>query len=205
MNYRTTKQRIGKRLQRGFTLIELMIVVAVLGVLMIIFGSKIANAFVGSTRATSIAQQAEQIGKNIGMVANSCGTGTDVTNSGQLLSTASAANMLELTVTGSTSLLKTAMVSCYNATGVKPMSDITKTGTGTFAYESMAVTITGGGNVPLQVAYANVPTELAEQIFNKYNVSNATFAAATANSTDNHIRYTAASSGVHTVTVLVNI
>lgn len=148
-------------IQRGFTLIELVVVVAVIGVLIAIVAPNITGSRDGAN-AQLMVRSANSIAQNWQMIHQQCGTNSAVTGN--------AVGDIEDIIFAGTGVNATYQA-CYTQARVLPLTEISvSTGTG-FRIANYPVTITGGGTAPLSVTYADVPETLVLSIVQRYDSS----------------------------------
>lgn len=191
---------IGKSLmksaQKGFTLIELVVVVAVLGILIAIVAPGITGSRDGAN-SQLLVRSANSIAQNWQMIAQQCGTPTQV--SGSPIGT-----LTDVIFTGATAVNATYQ-SCYTQTRVLPLTEVSLSqGGGVYTIAGYPVTVTGGGTSPLLVTFANVPDTLVLSVAQRFN-SGITVLPATADTTGPAFQYGAPSGGARSLTFVKNI
>lgn len=182
--------------QRGFTLIELAVVVAILGVLIVMLAPSVLGSKSSAT-ANLLTKSAQSIADNWILVAQSCGTTTDAAASPVILSGKSMGDV----IFGGSANVDTNYTSCYSQARVLAMSDVGQPKSGGWTVSNFTVTFSGGGTAPLQTTYANVPDDIVLIMAQKYTPSLAALVA-TGDSTSSVIRYGAPTNGARDVTVL---
>lgn len=196
----------GKKLmQRGFTLIELIVVVAVLGVLIAI----VAPNLVGSRDPASarlMAKTATDMARNWSLITQSAGVSTAITGS-PLLGTGKTA--MDLLCGGeTTAAVPAGFQSAYRAARVMPLNEVCRLDGTNWVVDRYTVTLSGGGMTsgvpnPIQVAFANVPDEIVLLLAQQFNPSLTALAAS--DTTGAAVRYGTATNGLRTVTLLKNV
>jgi hypothetical protein len=91
---------------------------------------------------------------------------------------------------------------CYGQAKAKALTGIAQPGatTGSYNVQGFALTITGGGNAPLQTDYALVPDEVGLEMAQSVNPNLKELA--TSDQTSPKVRYTALANGGRTFSVL---
>lgn len=186
-----------KKAQQGFTLVEMIVVVAIIGVL----ASFMIPAFKdmdNPAKAQAMLSTSERFAQNWRQIAKACA-----------VSSAVASNPIPATgktvsdvVFGGRTNVATAYQNCYDQSQVKPLAEAAEpSGTaGTYNVNGYALTPTGGGTAPLQLALAAVPDELTLLMAQKYNRSLSALAAS--DSASPIVQYSTVTSGARTVTVI---
>ncbi|WP_171020253.1 prepilin-type N-terminal cleavage/methylation domain-containing protein [Hydrogenophaga sp. 2FB] len=186
--------RIGKAAQKGFTLIELVVVVAVIGVLIAIVAPSITGSRDGAN-AQLLVRSANSIAQNWQMINQQCGTNSAVASS-------PIGTMTEVVFAGTG--INAAYQACYTQSRVLPLTEISLSeGGGNYSIANYPVTITGGGTVPLQVTYNNVPDTLVLGIVQRYDSNVAALPAGA--STSSAYTLGAPSGGARTITIIKRI
>ena len=190
---RSNFNRFGKAAQKGFTLIELVVVVAVIGVLIAIVAPSITGSRDGAN-AQLLVRSANSIAQNWQMINQQCGTNSAV-------ATSPIGDMEDVVFAGTG--INAAYQPCYTQSRVLPLTEISlSSGTG-YSIANYPVTITGGGTVPLSVTYSNVPDTLVLNIVQRYD-SNVSALAAGATTTGAYT-YGAPTSGARDITIIKRI
>lgn len=188
--------KIQKTLQRGFTLLELVVVVGIIGILIVLIAPNIAGSRDGSN-AAFLQKTAQDAGNNWMLIAQYCGTTTDAAASPVLLATKTAADV----IFGGKANVAAAYQACYDQSKVMAMADAgqPKSGGG-WTVAGYTTTLTAGGTVPLKVNYASVPDALVLMMAQKYSPALTALAASDAASPV--VQYGTVTAGTRTVTVL---
>lgn len=190
--------KVGKqKVQAGFTIIELMIVVAIIGILIVIFAPKLFGSKEAST-AMMLDSSSTSIAGNISMMATACGTTTAV---GSSTIPASGKTMADV-VFGGANYVSASSQACYNQAHVIAMSKVAQPdGAGGWQIKGYNVTLTGGGTNTLGIGtvISNVPDEIVLMLAQKYSPQLTALAASDTTSTN--VQYGASNNGVRTVTI----
>lgn len=195
-----TKRRIINRIQRGFTMIELVIVIAVIGIL---FGV-VASTTVGSKDGANsllMLRAATNVASNWSLINQACGTTTAVASHPIPAATKTVSDV----IFGGGSNVAAAYTNCYGQSKVLALTEVSQPGAsaGVYNVAGYAVTIAGGGTATLQIQYALVPDALVLLMAQKYNPSLTALAASDATSAV--VQYSTATSGTRTVTIIKQI
>lgn len=182
-----------KAAQRGFTLIELVVVVAVIGVLIAIVAPNITGSRDGAN-AQLMVRSANSIAQNWQMINQQCGTNSAVTGN--------PIGDIEDIIFAGTGIAATYQP-CYTQSRVLPLTEISlASGTG-YSIANYPVTISGGGTVPLEVSFANVPDTLVLSIVQRFNSNVSTLNAA--GETTGAYEYGTPSGNARTITIVKRI
>lgn len=205
---------VTRKVQQGFTLIELAIVGIFLGLLAVFAISMFANSATDTTKAKSLYEAATKIADNWGILASTCGQSNDIGStliSNDTVATGTPARNLAMLL-GSTSanpVAVTAYQSCYTNSGVRPLSGVSTGSAGAEKVQGYAITVantTVNGRNAVAVSYAAVPDNVVLAMYNSYSsvsgANTATTLSATANTTDPQLQFGAPTSGARTVTVI---
>lgn len=192
------KNRMRRNVQRGFTLVELVVVVGIIGILSAMLIPNMIGSKDGA-KAELLLKASLNISQNWMMISQKCGTTTDVSNSPVPASGKTIADV----VFGGVSNVSAAYQTCYMQAKVIPMSEIAQFDGTVWRVQGFSVAFAGGGTVPLQTVYSGVPEELALIMVQNFSPSMSSLAAS--DSTSNVVRYGVAASGTRTVTVLRQI
>ena len=198
-------QKTMKKLQKGFTLVELAIVGIFLGLLAVFAISQFSGSATDVTRANALREAAAKIGDNWSVLANNCGTSNNVT--AQDLSGVGATP-----AAGNLSMLvgnvqpAAAFQSCWNSSGIKPLSGLTVGGAGAESINGSLITLSAPTATSIGVQFANVPTNIALELFRKLssqaNAATAVQLPAVADNADPQLRFSAPAGGVTNVTIV---
>lgn len=186
-----------KRRQAGFTLVELMIVVVLLGIIAaIVISNMVGNT--DSARAQLLKRVSKSSVESIAQIARTCGTSSAV--SGSVLP-ASGRTMLDIVFLGEPAVSAT-YKTCYADSSVRALRDsVTKSGS-TWQVGAFPMNVTGGGLAKFNVEFQRVPEATVLALAQAYTENLTTLAAS--DTTSDVIRYGAASGGTRTVTVVLD-
>lgn len=194
------------RQTKGFTLIEIMIVVVVIGILASIVAPIVTRAFTGNTNALAFKTVAESMNKSYTMLITEAGTGIATTGSA-LLGNASN-TVLDILVNGDnpTGLVASGYATAYKRSGIKPMIGTITVVTaptvgvaGAYEISDHTLTYSVAADGTASVSFDDVVTGEIETLFEKYSAG--TFDGTVAN-TSGPIQWTAPSAaGTHTLTI----
>jgi prepilin-type N-terminal cleavage/methylation domain-containing protein len=191
-----TKNFLQRGIQRGFTLLELVIVVAVIGVLIAIVAPNVTGSKDGANAAL-LTKTAQDAANNWMLIAQSCGTTTDAAASPVMAS----GKKPEDVIFGGADNVADAYKACYSQSKVLAMTDVGHPDSGGgWKVASYAVTIAGGGTQPIKVNYADVPDALVLLMAQKYNPALSELAAS--DTTSHVVQYSTDNAGTRNVTVL---
>jgi len=190
------KNFLRRSVQRGFTLLELVIVVAIIGVLIALVAPNVTGSKDGAN-AQLLTKTAQDIANNWMLIAQSCGTTTDAAASPVMATGKTVADV----IFGGVANVAAAYTTCYNQSKVLPMVDVGQpVSGGGWKVAGYTTTITGGGTQSLQIKYSGVPDALVLLMAQKYNPSLSALAAS--DTTSPVVQYSTATNGVRDVTVL---
>ena len=201
---RSRPLQIRKRLQRGFTLVEILVVVAIIGILVWIYAPKM----LGSTdNVKSLAYQdiAMSLANTFRIINQSCGTANMVSTSA-VPATPGAGGALQLLVDGSN--VNPLYASCYANTNALPMHESIQGSVGNYRLGNSLITLSdavvNGRNV-IAVQFAPVTDAVVlanyQRLSSRVGALNATALPAAADSTDPKIQFSAGGSGTRTMTI----
>lgn len=166
-------KKITKAIQKGFTLIELVIVVLVLGVLISVVAAQFNGGITDSARAMALYDASSKLSTNWQILNQNCGTPTNTTSNPIFTGGATALDVL-VVGPGTTAApnIATQYTACYNTAGIRPLSDVIQGAKGGpyTVQNTYTVTMTGGGGIgsPLVVQFQNVSSEAVAALVTKY-------------------------------------
>lgn len=191
MNFKNLKQK-------GFTLIEMIIVVVILGVLAIIVSRAIGNGAGSGASAAALYESSNKLASNWTLLTTQAGQSTTVASNPMVLSGKSVEDVL---IGGDTNM-DTAYVKYWKQAGIVPLTDIAqKDSNGYYTINSYRVALTGGGSSPISITYTGVPEEIVALVVQKHGSGVATLDAA-GDSTNAVVRYSVATGGKRDLTIL---
>lgn len=191
--------------QRGFTLVEMVIVVIVLGILAIVAMNSLGNTQ-GSSQARALFDSAQKINNAWMVLRQTGGIPADTTDANPAIKSNNTA--LDALMEGE-EFLESRYQPAYDAAGIAPLSDmgsITTTpvaGSTAGAYEingfpfSMAA---GPSGEKMLYTFSDVPTDIVKVMWES-NMSSDFDATADTTGTGDKIQHTAATGGVHDLTI----
>lgn len=200
---RTQYKKSMRHAQKGFTLVELLVVLIVVGIIAVLAVPSLLGS-TSSARAETLRDAATKMAMNWQIMNQSCGTSKDVTSAITSAGTAGASLDLIFRGTG----LTAAYSGCYNTSGVRALVEMAKGSGGSYTVNDYAVSVSGGSSVaaPYQVTFTGVPVDIALPLYQKLSAAsgaaNATAMPSSADTTDNAFRFTAPSGGTTNVTIL---
>lgn len=152
--------------QRGFTLIELVVVVAILGVLIAIVAPNVIGTKDGAN-AQLLIKTAQNVSTNWSLIGQSCGTSTGIASNPLPAATKTPEDVVFLGLDAVHANYK----NCYSQSKVLALTEVAQPGAaaGQYNVAGYQVSFTGGGTVPLEITYANVPENLVLLMAQKYN------------------------------------
>ena len=158
-------QKITAAAQRGFTLIELVVVVAILGVLIAIVAPNVIGTKDGAN-AQLLIKTAQNISTNWSLLNQSCGTSSAI--SGHPLN--DGTNTLEDVIFTGPTKVNSTYENCYKQSKILALTEVAQPGAaGKYNVAGYAVSFAGGGNAAMEITYAKVPENVILLIAQKYD------------------------------------
>jgi prepilin-type N-terminal cleavage/methylation domain-containing protein len=189
-------QKIQKGAQKGFTLIELVIAVVVIGFMALImtkqFGANVSNG----AKAAALYEGANKLTNNWMLLAQTAGTSSVISSS---VIPAASSGALDVLIGGRTNVAS-AYQQYWDFAGLSPLRSLAQGSAGSYTIAGYTATLGGGGSSPLSVAYATVPDEIVLQLVQKYG-SGVSALVAAGDSTNANIQYGAPTAGARTITI----
>lgn len=188
------------QLQRGFTLIEMAVVLVILGILISIAAPGVLGSKDGAT-ALQIPDAASKIATNLSLISQNCGLPTSVTGNALPDTGKSLSDVLF----GGGANVAATYTNCFTQSKVLPLAEIglpTATA-GVYSVGGYNVSLAGGGTSPLSITFAAVPDAIVLRIAQQYNPTLAALAAS--DTTSPVVQYGTATAGARDVTILKNI
>ena len=183
--------------QKGFTLIELMVVVAILGIIAVV----VMSAMTGSTtpaNAQAIRSSATELARAVGYLNVNLGTGLDTSTSSVLTGTSD--DLMDVLVKGS-SAVTSAYQTQYNQLNMRPLEGKLVASGSSYKLGNYTVAFTTAScpSGRVCVTYTPVEDEVVQSLAQKLGETYAT----TANTTGTSMRWTAIAGKTHTVTMVM--
>lgn len=195
------KNRNTNQTEKGFTLIELVVVVAVIGLLIALVAPNVAGSRDGATGKT-LTRLSQKMTDNWTIINQTCGTTTDVANSP--VTGSDATNTLKLLLGGTNTAaggydVPAAYDACYSQAKVLPLTDSAQWSGSAWTVAGFAPTVTWSTGM-MKVTFASVPDSLVLNVAQQYNPSLASLAASeTAHPV---VQYGEATGGARSLTII---
>lgn len=183
--------------QGGFTLLELVVVVLIIGILALVVGPKFGGNVTSSAKGVALYEAANKLTQNWSVLATNAGTSTIIASSPLLAASKTAEDVL----IGGSANVATAYQSAWTTSGLIPLTDLAQGASGAYKIAGYPFTLTGGGNGnTLNVTYTGVPDEIVQQVVAKYGSQVTTLAAS--DTTHPTVRYGTVTAGARSLTIL---
>lgn len=182
---------------RGFTLIELVIVVVILGILALVISKQFGGGVSNGAKANSLYAASDKIISNWNLFVLAAGATSNVAGS---VLPAGGFDALDTLIGGPPSIA-TQYQKTWISTGLTPLTDLVQGSVGAYKMMGYPVVLSGGGSSPLDVSFQNVPDEVVQTLVQKYG-SNQTPLSITGDTTNNVIQYGVPTAGLRTLHIL---
>lgn len=193
MNFKNSK------LQKGFTLIEMIIVVVILGVLGAIVSRAIGSGASSGATAAALYESSNKLASNWSILTTQAGQSSTV-SSNPLVDTVGGKTVEDVLI-GGDSNMAAAYTKYWKQAGIVPLTDIAQRDAGGFyTINSYKLTLGGGGTTPISITFDAVPNEIVALVVQKHGSGVANLA--TDDLTNSVVRYSADTGGKRNLTIL---
>jgi MSHA pilin protein MshA len=184
----------------GFTLIELVIVVVILGVLALVVAKQFGSSVSNSAKANSLYVSADKLITNWVLLTTSAGTSSIVAGSQIPTSGSDAMDVL----IGGQPNVAAAYKPVWTQTGLTPLTDLVQGSSGAYTIMGYGTSMSGGSGVlPVKIIFNGVPDEVVLLLVKKYG-SNVSTLSGLGDTTNPVIQYGVPSAGSRSITVQKN-
>lgn len=157
-----------KTVQKGFTLIELVVVVAIIGVLILLVVPNIAGSRDASV-ASLLLRTAQNAGDNWWLLNQECGTTTRIPDDNFTHPVTGEMGAEDVVFGGRRYTTEWGSI-CYERAKIRPLADAGQSlGDSSWAVGNYGVSFSGGVSSPIYVTYFNVPDNIVRIMAQKYN------------------------------------
>ncbi|KKN80584.1 hypothetical protein LCGC14_0328030 [marine sediment metagenome] len=197
MNVNLMSKRAPKKNQKGFTLIELIVVVVILGILFFLTVSALGGG-TNSANAAAVRSMSNELGRAVGFLNVNLGTGIDTSTSNPI--SASGDDMMDVIVKGRASVAA-AYQARFDQLNMRPLQGkiVVNGANFTMMNYDVGFTMTSCPSNRVCVEFGRVPNEVFREVASKEGVAYSD----TANTAGETLRWTAPTGGLRTITMLI--